>query len=164
MSEIPALLSPILCFHPMWAEVASSSLPCTYCSLSILPPSCWRNKGPGASGQSGPRAYSGEGRLGMGWRGKSKCWNSFAASCRRMRVLRVRPQPFPARKVVGTLLGMKRPVLIASATEGVGRRGPSREYLRAGKGLEEGQCWVGRKSDKENESSEKSIFLGSCEN
>ena len=68
------------------------------------------------------------------------------------------PQPFTAGQVVLTLLRMKRPVLIASASEGVGRHGPSRGRLRAGKGQEEGQCWTGRKSGKENESSEKSNF------
>lgn len=68
------------------------------------------------------------------------------------------PQPFPAGQVVMTLLRTKRSVLIASASEGVGRHGPSRGCLRAGKGQEEGQCWAGRKSGKENESSEKTNF------
>jgi len=54
-------------------------------------------------------------------------------------------------------------VLIASAAEGADRHSPSRGHLRAAKGLEEGQYGAGRKFDKENESSEKSIILESCE-
>lgn len=70
----------------------------------------------------------------------------------------MRPQPFLAGQVVGTLLRMNRPVLIASAAEGVGRHGTSRGHLRVGKGLKEGQYWARRKPDNENQCSEKSIF------
>lgn len=126
MSEIPALLSPILCFHPTWAEVASSSPPHTYyCSLSILPQAAEETREEtSARGLSGSGAYSGEGRLGMGWRGKGKCQNSLSDSCRRTRDLRVTAQTFPVGRVLGRLLRMKTLVFIASTAEGAGRHGP----------------------------------------
>lgn len=42
------------------------------------------------------------------------------------------PQPFPVRQVEGTLLRVKRSVLIASAAERVGRHGSFRHCLKAG--------------------------------
>lgn len=76
--------------------------------------------------------------------------------CRGMGVPRVEPQPAPVGQVVETLLRVKRPVLIASAAEGMGRHSSFRGCLRPGGiGLEELQCWAGRKPDKENGPSKK---------
>lgn len=49
-----------------------------------------------------------------------------------MGVPRVEPQPFPVGEMVGTLLGVKRPVLIASTAERGGRHGSFRGCLKAG--------------------------------
>lgn len=66
------------------------------------------------------------------------------------------PQPFPVGQVVETLLRVKRPVLIASAAEGMGRHSSFRGCPRPGGiGLEELQCWARRKPDKENGPSKK---------
>lgn len=77
----------------------------------------------------------------MGSGGKGRCWKSFTATCRGVGVPRVGAQPFPVGQVVGTLLGVKRPGLIASAAEGVGRHGSFRGGLRAGGGWR--NCSVG---------------------